>query len=347
MRIKVVQDWEQLSELLEPVKGSIIILGDVDTGKSTLVEHICSSMKKKREIGLISADLGQSLFGLPACFSYARITHDNIRELQPEKMIFVGSCSPRGNFLKVIIAFQKLLKYAQKQTSFAVIDTDGLVQDNTGKEYKVAMIQMVDKGMVIGIQKEHELEHILKYLKSETNIPVALIKILPEAQNKSQQERTDYRTARFQSYFKDGIEKIYEINYDRITGSGFGIGKIMDKTTLEVLSKYFDVKVLYGEYGKYEFSVILEQSVDKEALSRVASILNIRKLSTYSVHDFNNLLVGFNDNHGYSKIIGLIKEFRIAENQLLLYLPYDEEISSLACILGKEHFWVHGTPTSE
>jgi len=336
MRIKEIKHWEKIPELLKSVKGSIIILGDVDTGKSTLVAHICSSMKNKQEIGLISADLGQSLFGMPTCFSYARVSGDTIRDLEPEKMIFVGSSSPRGNFLKVIIAFQKLLKYAQKQNKFNVIDTDGLVQDNTGKEYKVAMIQMVDKGMVLAIQKEAELEHILKYLKNETSIPVGLIRTPPEAQTKSQRDRTDYRSARFQNYFKNGIEKTYTINFDKIQGSGFGIGKTMDKSTLEVLSKYFDVKVLYGEYGKYEFSAILESSVEKEAINHVANVLNIRKLTAYSMNDFNNLLVGFNDYHGYTKIIGLIKEFHISSNQMIIYLPYDEEISSLTCVLGKE-----------
>jgi polynucleotide 5'-kinase involved in rRNA processing len=336
MRIKNIENWEDIPDLLKSIKGSVFILGDVDTGKSTLVEHICSSLSKKNEVGLISADLGQSLFGLPACFSYARVARKALRELEPEKIIFVGSCSPRGNFLKVIIAFQKLLKYAQKNAPVTVIDTDGLVQDNTGKEYKIAMIQAVAKGVVIAIQKQEELAHILRYLKNEASIPVILVQTVPEAQTKSQKDRTDYRLSRFQTYFANRIEKTLPLNVDKIQGAGFGIGKLMDSNTLDVLSKYFDVKALYGEYGKYEFSVLLEKNVEKEALLQVANTLNIRKLNAYSINDLSNLLIGFNDSKGYTKIIGLIKNFDLFQKQLTIYLPYDEDLSSLTCIIGKE-----------
>ncbi|OGF61653.1 MAG: hypothetical protein A2Y62_02980 [Candidatus Fischerbacteria bacterium RBG_13_37_8] len=339
MNKELMEIWSKHLKLPRMKKGSIIIIGGVDTGKSSLVEYICGLMPGKKLFGLISADLGQSLFGLPTCFSYSSYTGENIRELEPEKTIFVGSSSPRGNFLKVIVAFHKLLKYSNKFHSITIIDTDGMVQDNAGKEYKGALIEMIDTGIIVALQKEDELEHIIKGVLEQSTIPFLLMNVPAEIKEKSVKERSVYRQNKFLHYFRNKVEKVYTIDPARILGMAFGVGKVMDNATLDVVSKLMRQKALYGEYGKYEFAVILEKPVEREDVLRTSQEVSIRKLITYPITDFQNLLVGFNDDEGFTQLVAVIKEISPDLSELKLHVPYDEDLSAYTCVLGKEHIF--------
>lgn len=335
---KGIEAWEGKINLsnLESYKN-IIIIGGVDTGKSSLVEYICSQIDNKIKLGLISADLGQTLFGLPTCFSYSQYKNKNIRELKPEKMIFIGSASPRGNFLKVVSAFHRLLRISNKCNDVTLIDTDGLVYDNAGKEYKAALIEMLEDGFIVAVHKEDEIRHIIDGVVELISIPYILVEVPENIKEKSLKERSSYRYSKFVQYFDNRIEKTYEISWRNISGMVFGFGKIMDKPTLEVITKMLGQEALYGEYGRYEFGVITKDVVDRSDIIRTSQEIGIKKLVVYPLSIFKNLLVGFYDKEGFTKIVGVIKDIDLISKKMNVYIPYDTEINSLYCLLGQEH----------
>ncbi len=334
--IKEISNIKEVYSLIKEVKGCLFVLGGVDSGKSTIIEEFCNEFKNNLSIGVISADLGQCLFGLPTCFSYSKFKTGNVKELIPEKMVFVGSSSPRSNLIRAISAFHKLLNYSSKTNEITLIDSDGMVMDSLGREYKLALIKMIEKGIIVAIQKKDELQHILKYLSLEINLPIFLAKVPDNIKNKSQQERAEYRFSRFNNYFQNKIEKVFHPKLENIIGPPFGIGKVMDQPALDVISKLFGIKVYYGEYGHSEFSIILEADTSSEEINRVVRELNVKKLNVFTPLYFKNLISCFSDNEGFARIITIIKEYDVKENKFSLILPYEQELNEFTFVLGQE-----------
>lgn len=344
MKEKGIEAWEgKINLSLLQSYRNIIIIGGVDTGKSSLVEYICSQIGDKVKLGLMSADLGQSLFGLPTCFSYSQYINDNIRELKPEKMIFIGSASPRGNFLKVVSAFHRLLRVSNKYNDVTLIDTDGLVYDNAGKEYKAVLIEMLEDGFVIVVHKGNEIRHIIDGVVKVISIPYELVEVPENIKEKSIKERSSYRLNKLMQYFANRIEKTYEIDWKYMGGMVFGFGKIMDKPTLDVITKMLGQEALYGEYGRYEFGVITKDVVDRSDIIRTSQEISIKKLVVYPLSIFKNLLVGFNNKEGFTEIVGVIKDIDLISRKMNVYIPYDTNINSLYCRLGQEHIMLDQT----
>jgi polynucleotide 5'-kinase involved in rRNA processing len=344
MTEKSINPWDGKIDIDQIAsKKNVIIIGGVDTGKSSLVEYLCTKLANEIRLGLISADLGQSLFGLPTCFSYSRYKDEKVRELNPDKMIFIGSASPRGNFLKVVSAFHRLLRVANQENEVTLIDTDGLVYDSAGKEYKAVLIEMLEDGFVIVVQKEDEVKHIIEGVIEQISIPYVLIDVPQNIKEKSIKERTSYRQNKFLQYFSNKIEKSYVFDCKKMSGMVFGLGKVMDQPTLDVLTKMLGQQALYGEYGKYEFGIVTKDVVDRDDIVKTSQEINIKKLVIYPVSMFKNLLAGFNDNEGFTKVVGIIKDIEFPAFRMNVFLPWDIDINDLYCTLGKEHIILEQT----
>jgi polynucleotide 5'-hydroxyl-kinase GRC3/NOL9 len=66
MEIQAPKEWHDVLNVLEKEKGTVILLGTTDTGKSTLakflVTHLC---KRGVKVAFVDADIGQSFLGPP------------------------------------------------------------------------------------------------------------------------------------------------------------------------------------------------------------------------------------------------------------------------------------------
>lgn len=66
MEVQAPKEWHDVLNVLEKEKGTVILLGTTDTGKSTLakflVTHLC---KRGLKVPFVDADIGQSFLGPP------------------------------------------------------------------------------------------------------------------------------------------------------------------------------------------------------------------------------------------------------------------------------------------
>ena len=84
----------------ELLKGRIIlVLGSVDTGKTTLVTYLANSLVKRgKRVAIVDADVGQSDIGPPTTIGLGLVESPikKMREAKRLAMYFVGAISPEG-----------------------------------------------------------------------------------------------------------------------------------------------------------------------------------------------------------------------------------------------------------
>ena len=128
-----MNEYEALVDEAVRKKHTVMLVGGLDTGKSTLsrslLEAACAA---GRSCAYVDADLGQKTVGPPATMSlrFVRSSEDLApgRFEREDALAFVGSLSPQGHMVPVITAASSLHRRATEGgADFVVFDTSGMV----------------------------------------------------------------------------------------------------------------------------------------------------------------------------------------------------------------------------
>jgi polynucleotide 5'-hydroxyl-kinase GRC3/NOL9 len=208
--IQASDEWLKLD--LKRVGGTIIVLGETDSGKSTFVRWLVGELCRYHErVGWLDADVGQATLGVSTTMNLAVASKPAGKLPCPEASFFVGNTSPRGHMLPMLVGVQRLRGKALELGSTAVVvDTTGFVAPVAGgwtlKEWKIALLRPT---VVIALQKVWELEHILKPLRNEGGLKLYVFPVAKMVRPRSPEERARRRRERFRDYFATaGLLKI-------------------------------------------------------------------------------------------------------------------------------------------
>ncbi len=202
--------YEILDYIKENSPEKIMIIGGVDTGKTTLVNFLAKNLK---DIAIIDGDIGQKSILPPATVSLAYTKEEflNISELSPEKHYFIGSTAPAQFFGDLIVGIKKLSDYSEKKLT--IIDTTGYIY-GLGAEIKRLKIELIKPDVILALQKGNELNYILKpYIDK-----VKFLEVYRGVKKYNKDERKNIREEKWKEYFKNSIER--EFNFDDIYISG-------------------------------------------------------------------------------------------------------------------------------
>jgi polynucleotide 5'-hydroxyl-kinase GRC3/NOL9 len=198
----VREQWLRLP--LEEFSGVVMVIGANDSGKSTLVRWLVSELEGRgRRTAWLDGDVGQAELGLPATMTMST---------RPEGPVsfFVGSTSPRGHMLPMVVGLRRLLdRSASAGTEVTVVDTTGMVRGQAGVALKEWKIQMTRPDVLIGVQREDELEPMLRPLRQERFVELHLLPVSPHARVRSAVEREEHRRRKFREGFqKTALQRI-------------------------------------------------------------------------------------------------------------------------------------------
>jgi polynucleotide 5'-hydroxyl-kinase GRC3/NOL9 len=111
--LEVLPEWERAAEAVLERPGVVVLLGASDSGKTTLARILTERCTAAgRTVGLVDGDIGQSSLGPPTTVGLA-ILSPNLPitpSPRPQVLHFVGSTSPPGHFLPLILGTQDLSK---------------------------------------------------------------------------------------------------------------------------------------------------------------------------------------------------------------------------------------------
>jgi polynucleotide 5'-hydroxyl-kinase GRC3/NOL9 len=197
--------WRRLD--LAGLQGTLMILGDSDTGKSTLARYLFLELcRLGRRVAYLDGDVGQSTLGLPATMTVALNFQGSPPAFPPagsQTAFFVGAVSPRGHMLPVVVGAHKLQTWAQRQGAEAIVmDTTGMIDVGVGggalKQWKIELLQPTT---LFALARGAELEHILWPLRRRKDLRLCELAVAPEVREKARETRIAHRAERFQRYF--------------------------------------------------------------------------------------------------------------------------------------------------
>jgi polynucleotide 5'-hydroxyl-kinase GRC3/NOL9 len=222
----IPNSWREAKEAaLEAGKGKIMVVGDVDTGKSAFCAFLTNSMiSEKLKVAIVDADIGQSDIGPPTTIGLSVVKNYliNLSSATANALFFVGCISPSPVVEKVILGVKKLLNLPSISSLPAVINTDGWVADEGAVAYKVKMINEISPDVVIGIERGGEVDPILDLVKG-ISIRVESPSFL---KRRSREDRKRLREYKYRKYL-EGSKSVY-LPLDQIEVRGLNVEELVN-----------------------------------------------------------------------------------------------------------------------
>lgn len=191
--------------ILKPQNKIIMVLGASDTGKTTLVEDLLEFLLERFTVGVVDADLGQSHIGPPTTIAWALFQKkfEGWKKVPVKNFYFVGATSPAGSLLPTITAVKLMSDLAREEAEKVIVDTTGMIRGGAGRILKICKIELIQPHLLLVLQKEDEVEHILKNFVG-MNIPLIFRVAVPLSINeKAYGQRANYRERKFRDYFSN------------------------------------------------------------------------------------------------------------------------------------------------
>jgi polynucleotide 5'-hydroxyl-kinase GRC3/NOL9 len=203
--ITVPPQWK---DLRLDLCGTMMVIGESDTGKSTLARYLYQHhCRQDRCVAYLDADIGQSTLGVPTTLNLALTGEpgdDSFPPRGPRAVYYVGAITPRGHMLPTVIGTYRLQQRALALgADVVVVDTTGLVDETQGgKALKQWKIELLGPRIVIGLQRRRELEPILWPLRRDPRVRCIESTISPYVSERTRESRIARRRERLAQYFQ-------------------------------------------------------------------------------------------------------------------------------------------------
>ncbi len=192
--------WQEIAEeILKQRPRRILVLGGVDVGKSTLCFYLLEQLVRAGlKVALVDADVGQKDVGPPTTVGLRHFfgSLPEKRPLPAEKLYFVGSTTPVGHLLPLVVGTKKLCDLSQGEIT--LINTTGLIR-GPGLALKVFKIESLEPDLILALERAQELEEILSGFRHRA---IRRLEVSPQAIPKGIAERRRRREEAYRWHFR-------------------------------------------------------------------------------------------------------------------------------------------------
>ena len=203
--IVVSEEWRQIDRSL--LQGLIMVMGAPDVGKSSFARWLLGQLESERagRLGFLDGDPGQSVLGPPTTLTLAMIKagERNLPGTGRTLRWFVGSTTPRGRMMSHVVGVARLVEAARAEGAGTIVhDTTGLVSPaGGGVTLKLAKLDLLRPHTVIAIQRSHELEPLLRYLRHSCRRRLIELPCSASVSRRDGPARRRHRVEQFVRYF--------------------------------------------------------------------------------------------------------------------------------------------------
>ena len=324
-------DWLGIANKILKDRGTVLVLGATDTGKS-----ICTLLfanfwaKHGRKVGIIDVDMGQSDLGPPTTMGMVLINKPtkSLKEFLTDSLYFVGSTSPLNYFLPTICGTKKLIDEGKKKgAEIIIVDTTGLVKGNLGRTLKENMIDIISPSHIIALQREDELEHILKNINLTDRIVIHRLSPCTEVKRKTYFQRREAREEKFGKYFKRASSLKINLANLNIKGSYYCSGVALGEEDLSFLEKTLMTEIIYAERTPEGIFIIIKERLPERfsGFFQIKKRFNTEKIIISEEAKFENLLVSLDNQQGFVVSLGIIQECDFKRKIFTVFAPLEEK----------------------
>jgi polynucleotide 5'-hydroxyl-kinase GRC3/NOL9 len=208
-----VNEHEALVERAVRQKRTVLLVGGLDTGKSTLSRMLLrAGVDAGRSSAFLDADVGQKTVGPPTTISLKAVR--SVADLEPETLAtadalsFVGSTSPQGYLLPVVTGVVALAQRARDGgADLLVVDSGGLVSGISGQILKYHKVEMLRPDLVVGLQRGEELQPLLGVIQRFFSTEVVSLGVHPDVVPTTVEQRAENREAAMRRYFSAELHR--------------------------------------------------------------------------------------------------------------------------------------------
>lgn len=193
--------------------GMVVALGGLDSGKTSFC-RMCAAVAVRlgKTVAYIDADVGQTTVGPPATIGLKYLATDE--DLEPERLAradalyFVGSLSPQGHLLPMVVGAMKLADQARASGAhLIVVDTTGFIGGTVGLVLKLHKVEALRPDWVVGFQRGEELEPILGAIRRALPPEVESLPVHPKVVPSGVEQRSERRRSRLKAAFEPPLNR--------------------------------------------------------------------------------------------------------------------------------------------
>ncbi len=298
----IPQTWLEIVKRIKEQKlRKILVLGEMDTGKSFFCTYLANSLLYSGlEPGILDCDLGQSDIGPPGTLGFLKVVRPLtfINESDPTLLGFIGAHSAGLHMLKVITSFHGLVTKAMKMCSTLIVNTSGWVNES-GRALKWAKIEFMDPDLTVFLQRENELEHLYKMVPEEKAFKLH-VKI-KKGLIATKAERKNLRETASKAYFKDSGEKSF--SFSEFTAVGAFLGSGTFRSDLERRPEIVHAEILPSFEGAY---IVVKKDTDPETIQKIKKEFRTTKVIEEGYE--KGTLIGLANSQNVCSALGIIKK---------------------------------------
>lgn len=326
------KEWENMVNILEKVNVPtfIPILGSVDSGKTSLTTFLANSAYKKGfKVAIVDEDVGQSSIGQPCFVSMGLMerTVSTLSEVKLKGCYFVGSNTPSRLIHRTLTGVAMMVKKAlDNNAEIVLIDTSGWVYGRGARELKTSLILMLQPKILIALQRENEIEHLLAPFNNST---INIIRLpAPKTYKRNRESRKFLREILYQKGLENGKE--ITLNFDQVSlkYTLLGSGTKVKQEKFEEIKRILGCLPLYIEESADILYIVLpdgEVRINKELAEYLENHFGKTEVYFTQKSDFENVLVAFQDKYNEPIGIGIIKKIDFEKREITFYTPIDKE----------------------
>jgi polynucleotide 5'-hydroxyl-kinase GRC3/NOL9 len=205
--------YDEVVERALASRGVILLVGGLDSGKSTLASRIArASIEAGLQVGFLDADVGQSTVGPPATVGLRMCR--SVQDMDPaslaraDRLAFVGATSPQGHLLPLVVGTRLLLDEAREQGADTIVtDTTGLVSGVYGQLLKFHKIAVLRPDLVVGLERGEELQPLLGVVRRFFAAEVLTLRVHADVVPASVEQRATNREDSMRGYFREPLQR--------------------------------------------------------------------------------------------------------------------------------------------
>ena len=326
--------------LLEIVRQArvIVLLGDKDTGKSTLARILANELYRQgRMVGILDADVGQSDVGPPTTIGFGCVTQEieQFQDVVVQQLYFVGALTPRGHILTAVLGARKMLDFALKYgCDHVIVNTTGFIRGLGGHLLKTRKLESLAPDLILCLQRQQECEHLLKAFAPFDFPQILRLTPDPACRSRSMVERQKNRTQKLQQTFAAAQE--IECALDQLIildETAFFAGQPCTPDEWQRVTACLSAPPvtapsagiaastlpLWGERLDADLHLVTARPLDYQQIAALkAACAPVDYVTALTPTDFTNVLVGVLNSQRVCCGLGLLRALNFADGKLSL-----------------------------
>ena len=194
--------WNEAAQVLQRQRGVCVIIGEVDSGKSSLCTFLANKcLEDTGKVGVVDADVGQADIGPPTTISSSVVQAPiiGLHKAVVEISFFVGDTSPSVVPDKIVRLATRLKEQMTSSADIVLVNTDGWLAEFNAIRYKQRLLEEIQPDLVIALSRSDDIiDPLLDRVKfASLKLPISSF-----ARVRSKEERKKAREAGYRRFLQ-------------------------------------------------------------------------------------------------------------------------------------------------